>query len=175
VVYGEKWLPSAEPLRILAMASLLYIVMRPCGVVLLAQNRLVQEMIAQTFILVFTLSACYIGLNWGLEGVAWGFLASQVFSTLLLYILVYRTIPIRIKELIAGLTPGALLNSLLFLALVVTNFLSGNLIVSNPALYLILMSFVGGGVYLTAFLFLPIPALATETERLREKISSWSS
>jgi O-antigen/teichoic acid export membrane protein len=175
VVYGEKWLPAAEPLRILAMASLLYIVMRPCGVVLLAQNRLLQEMIAQVFILIFTLGACLIGLNWGLVGVAWGFLASQVFSTILLYMLVYRTLPIRIRDLLNALTPGVLLNSLLFLALVVTHFVSGDLLETGPALYLFLMAFVGGAVYLTAFLFLPIPALATETERLRQKIGSWSS
>ena len=34
VVYGEQWLPAAEPLRILALAGFFYIIARPCGVLL---------------------------------------------------------------------------------------------------------------------------------------------
>jgi O-antigen/teichoic acid export membrane protein len=171
VVYGDKWLPAAEPLRILALAGFFYIIARPCGVLLMAQNRLIQEMVAQAAILVFTLSACLIGLNWGLAGVGWSVLISQIFATGCLYILAYRTIPTRISELVTAIAPGLKLNSLLFLSLVLTDYLSGELRTSAPALYLLLMVVTGSVIYLSAFLLLPIPALQSESARWRQIIN----
>jgi teichuronic acid exporter len=170
VVYGEKWLPAAEPLRILAMAGFFYIIARPCGVLLMAQNRLIQEMIAQAAILVFTLGACLIGLNWGLEGVSWSVVVSQVFATMYFYTLVYRTIPTRIMELVRAITPGLKLNSLLFLVLALTDSLTGELRKTDPALYILLMVIPGLLAYMGAFLLLPIPALQSESVRWRQKI-----
>ena len=171
VVYGEQWLPAAEPLRILALTGFFYIIGRPCGVLLMAQNRLIQEMIAQAAILVVTLSACLIGLKWGLEGVSWSVLGSQVFATTLFYILVYRTIPTRIMELVWAISPGLLLNGFLFFVLAITDSLTGDLRTTDPALYLLFMVIPGSVVYLAAFLLLPIPALQSESARWRQKIN----
>jgi len=175
VVYGEQWLPAAEPLRILAMAGFFYIIGRPCGVLLMAQNRLVQEMIAQAAILVVSLSACLVGLKWGLEGVSWSVLGSQVFATTYLYTLAYRTIPTRITDLIRAITPGLKLNSLLFLVLTLADYLSGDLRTTGPALYLLLMVIPGSLVYLAAFLLLPIPALKSEKARWHKIINGGMS
>jgi len=171
VVYGEQWLPAAEPLRILALAGFFYIIARPCGVVLMAQNRLFQEMIAQAAILVVTLGSVYIGLQWGLEGVSWSVLGSQVFATIYLYILVYRTIPTRTMELVGAIAPGLKLNSLLFLVLALADFLTGDLVSTNPELYLLFMVVPGSLVYLAVFLFIPITALQSESARWRQKIN----
>lgn len=171
VVYGEQWLPAAEPLKILSLAGFFYIIGRPCGVLLMAQNRLVQEIIAQAAILIVTLGACLIGLKWGLEGVSWSVLGSQVFATAYLYILAYRTIPTRLMDLVRAITPGLKLNGLLLLTLALTNFLTGDYITTNPALYLVLMVVPGSLVYLTAFLLLPILALQSESARWRQKIN----
>ena len=171
VVYGEQWLPAVEPLRILAMSGFFYIIGRPCGVVLMAQNRLTQEMIAQAIILVVTLGACLIGLRWGLEGVSWSVLGSQVFATTCLYILVYRTIPTRIMDLVRAIGPGLKLNSLLFLVLALTDFLTADFIMTNPVLYLLFMVSTGSLVYMSAFLLLPITALQSESARWRQKIN----
>ena len=171
VVYGEQWLPAAEPLRILALTGFFYIIVRPCGVLLMAQNKLVQEMIAQAAILIVTLSACLIGLRWGLEGVSWSVLGSQIFATTYFYVLVYRTIPTRIMELIRAIAPGLKLNSLLFLVLALTDFLTGDLRTTGPALYLLCMIIPGSLVYLAAFLLLPITALQSESARWRQKFN----
>ena len=137
----------------------------------MAQNRLVQEMIAQAAILVVTLSACLAGLKWGLEGVSWSVLGSQVFATTYLYILAYRTIPTRLTDLIRAITPGLKLNSMLFLVLTLTDYLTGDLRTTGPALYLLLMVIPGSLVYLAAFLLLPIPALGSEVDRWHRKIN----
>jgi teichuronic acid exporter len=172
VVYGKQWLPAAEPLRILAIAGFFYIVTRPCGVLLMAQNRLIQEMIAQAAILVFTLGACLVGLNWGLRGVSWSFLASQVFAAVYFYILAYRTLPTRIMELISAILPGLKLNSLLFLVLAIIDLLTGGLRTTLPALYLLMMVSIGTLCYMAAFIFIPIAALRTEVVRWRQKINA---
>ncbi|MCP5418089.1 MAG: lipopolysaccharide biosynthesis protein [Chromatiaceae bacterium] len=169
VVYGKQWLPAAEPLRILTMAGIFYIVGRPCGVVLMAQNRLTQEMVGQVFNLIFSVVAVFIGLNWGLEGVSWGILASQIFGAFYYYFLVYRTIPTRLTDLLHALIPCLLLNLPLFLILALIDSLTGDLKVVNSALYLVAMVVPGVLVYMAAFLLLPIMALDSEQQRWKQK------
>ena len=151
------------------MAGIFYIIGRPCGVLLMAQNRLIQEMIAQFFNLIFTLGACLIGLNWGLEGVSWGFLISQVFGAFYYYILVYKTISTRVEDLLRALTPGLQLNIALFLILGVIDMLSSDLKTTNPALYLVVMVIPGILIYTGGFLFIPVVALGSEQERWKLK------
>lgn len=170
VVYGEQWLPAAEPLKILSLAGFFYIVARPCGVLLMAQNRLVQEMVAQAAILVFTLGACRIGLGWGLVGVSWSVLISQIFATAYLYFLAYRTIPTTKTDLVRAIFPGLILNAVLFVALTLVDSLIGDLRATASAVYLLCMAIFGSLVYLAVFLLLPIPALETESARWRQKI-----
>ena len=172
VVYGENWLPAAEPLQILSLAGFFYIITRPSGVLLMAQNRLIKEIIAQAVILVFTLGACFIGLQWGLEGVSWGFLISQVFHAIYFYILVRQTIPTRTIDLFRAIAPGMQLNIILCIVLYVVDYFSGELLITNPAIYLLLMVSAGSSIYATLFLLLPIPALHSERVRIIKKITS---
>lgn len=166
VVYGDKWLLAAGPLKILSLAGFFYIITRPSSVLLMAQNKLTQEIIAQAVILVFTLTACFIALDWGLEGVSWAFLVSQIFTAIYFYILVYQTIPTRIGDLLKAVFPGIQLNSLLFLILYITDYLSKDLLSTAPALYLLVMVIIGGGTYLASFLLFNIPALQSEKIRI---------
>jgi len=174
VVYGEKWLPAAEPLKILSIAGFFYIITRPSGVLLLAQDKLVQEMIAQVVILVFTIGTCYVGFQWGIVGVSWAFLISQIFTAIYFYILVYKTIPTQISDLVKAVTPGLLMNSILFLVLYIIDGFSGELINTSPVLYLVVMVFAGGFVYLASFFLMPIKALKTEKGRILEKFNGSS-
>jgi hypothetical protein len=137
----------------------------------MAQNRLIQEMFAQAAMLVFTIAAVLYGLKWGLAGVSWGILASQVFGTCIYYILVYRTIPTRVLDLLRALAPGLLLNSMLVLVLVVVHAMISALKTSNPAIYLLIMMTAGLTAYIALFFFVPIPSLKTEVSRWREKIN----
>ena len=165
VVYGPKWIAAGDPMQIMAVCGFFYIVARPCAAVLMAQNRLGQEMIAQTGILLFTLTACLIGLQWGLVGVGWAFVASQAFAAISLYTLVYRILPTRLSDLGRALQPGLILNGLLLVALLVVDRLFGTIAETNPALYMLLMGGIGAPVYIAAFFLLPIPTLASETSR----------
>jgi O-antigen/teichoic acid export membrane protein len=169
-VYGEQWLPAAEPLEILAIAGFFYVISRPCGVLLMAQNRLIQEMLAQAVILVVAAAACIIGLNWGLAGVSWGILVTQVFQTVYYYILAYRTIPTRLSDLMKEIAPGLVLNGILYLVLVIVDSLIQELKMANPGIYVLAMAMAGLVAYATAFFLIPIQSLKTEVARWRQQI-----
>ena len=170
-VYGEQWLPAAEPLEILAIAGFFYVISRPCGILLMAQNRLLQEMVAQTILLIFAVSAVIIGLNWGLAGVSWGILATQVFQTIYYYVLVYNTIPTRLSDLLKAVAPGLALNSILYLVLIIIDSLAHEFKMTNPGFYLLVMAIPGLMAYAAAFFLIPIPSLKTEVALWREKIN----
>lgn len=171
LVYGEKWLPSVEPLRIMILIGFLRTIATPCGVLLAAQNRLTQQMSAQTAALVATIVACLIGLNWGLGGVAWALVGTGVTFTAYAYVQVCRTIPTGIADLCKTAAPALLLNTLLFAILALGHLLLRNAGTNMSWVYLSAMVLIGAATYGCAFLFLPIPALRAEALRWRQTIA----
>ena len=170
-VYGEKWMAVAEPMRILLMSGLFLNILHPCAVVLDAQNRLTQEMVALVVRLIITLAACLVGLNWGLEGVAWAIFATHVLSTAYYVLLVRNTVGTTPGGLLRSVVPGLILNGLLFAVLGLASLVLGNLQTSLPLAYLVAMMFTGLACYMAAFLFLPIPALKSESDHWKRKIA----
>jgi hypothetical protein len=71
----------------------------------------------------------------------------------------------RISDLARALSPALVLSGLLLVALVATHTVLGALGSVAPLFYLLGMTSVGGIVYGTAFLFLPIRALESEQTR----------
>jgi len=167
VVYGDTWLPCVEPLRIMILIGVLRTVAAPCSIVLAAQNRLTQQLIAQTVALVATVIACLIGLKWGLPGVAWAAVATAVTFTANAYLMVRRTIPTRVSDLLTAALPALILSAPLFAVLALADAALGSVQARTPPLYLLAMVAAGAATYAAAFLFLPIPALRAEVQRWR--------
>ncbi len=170
-VYGSNWLEAVEPLRIMVIAGLFYNVLYPSGRLLDAQNKLVQEILVNLVRLVIVCAACYIGLHWGINGVAWGILASYIFTTISLYYLVSRTIHTKLNELLRALAPSLILNTILFIFLAIVHLLLKFSHYDSPLIYLLIMSFAGSSLYAILFLFLPIDALKTESSRWRQLLA----
>jgi O-antigen/teichoic acid export membrane protein len=170
-LYGEKWRPAAEPARILAIGGFFLTMLRPCSVLLHAQNRLRQEMVVLVISIVFGLVACYLGLRWGLAGVAWAIVSTHLLSLVLTYGVVRMTIPTTLAELARAVAPAAILVGLTFIAAALLHFAIAGLALSAPFLYLAMMGSVGGAVYAAAFLLLPIPALRGEGDRWRRQVA----
>ena len=171
VLYGEKWLPAAEAARIMAIAGFFLTSLRPCTVLLEAQNRLHQEMLVLAVSVVAGIAACVIGLRWGLTGVAWGILFMHFLALVITYAFVLKAIPTRISDLVRALGPALMLNGFLCLALAALHWFIADFKATAPFTYLATMTTVGGVVYVTAFLLLPIRALETETARWRARTS----
>lgn len=172
VVYGEKWVAVTEPMRILVISGVFFNIMFPCGVLLDAQNRLTQEMTVLIAKLLVVTAACVVGLNWGLEGVAWGIVFSHVFGAGAMYFLAYRTLATRVTDLLKAITPGLALNALLFGFFAAVHFAVGGLETTAPAIYVMGMAILGAAFYGAIFLFVPMPSIRSEADRWRQTLAS---
>ena len=171
VVYGPKWVEAAAPLSILCLGGLFVCIGHPSGAVLAAQNWLGREAVVQTINLFVVVIACLLGLKWGLTGVAWGMLIAHAYSTLHMNWLVNRCIGANFQDLLRSLVPGLILNALLVATLLVLEALLPQAVYAqHPAVYLLAMSAAGAMVYALAFLFLPLPALSSESIRWKRKL-----
>lgn len=168
-VYGPKWLEAAQPLSILSVAGVLACVGYPSGAVLAARNWLGREVfvhIVQTGL--FAL-ACFVGLRWGLSGVAWGILISEALSVLFIALLVRNCLRSSLFRLAASLIPGAALNLALCGAVWLLDLtLPQNFAQAKPFQYMLSMTAWGAFVYIALFLFLPLRSLADEARRWRK-------
>lgn len=169
-VYGDKWLPAADPLRIVSLAGLFICIGHPCGAVLAAQNRLGKEVwvhISQGLIVAI---ACYFGLKaWGIPGAALGVFLGVAYSTPVMYYLATRCFPSKPADLVRALAPGLKLNALLLAALaVIHSLLPAGTRETHPALYIVIAGGGAGLIYAAAFLFFPSTPLQVEARRWRK-------
>jgi teichuronic acid exporter len=164
-VYGEHWAVAAIPLQILAPLGLLYCIGHPSGAVLAATNRLGKEMVVHTVTWILVALGSYFGLHWGLKGVAFGIVLSQIYSNIHMYILASQCFRARFGDLVTAIGPGLLLNALLVAVLfVVDAWLPAGMRENSRIAYLIISALAGSLAYTLAFLFLPLPSLASEAQ-----------
>lgn len=169
-VYGEKWLPAADPLRIVSLAGLFICIGHPCGAVLAAQNRLGREVWVHISQGIIVAIACYFGLKaWGLPGAALGIFLGVAYSTPVMYYLATRCFPTTLADLVQALAPGLKLNALLLVALaIIHSLLPAGTREIQPALYIIVAGGGAGLIYAAAFLFFPSASLLGEAQRWRK-------
>lgn len=167
-VYGEKWLPAAEPLQILALTGLV-LVSNPSGAVLAAQNRLGRELRVQLEILALLALAVYIGLSWGFSGVAWATVPVHFYFQFRMALLALDCLNASFANLFKSLAPAYLLGGILFLTLAFTDTLISHWRSSATGMYLLVMICVGGGAFGLSFLYLPIALLEAEASRWKQK------
>ena len=170
-VYGPKWTNSAAPLAILSLAGPLVCVSNPSGAVLAARNWLGREIFVHLTQTALVAASCIIGIKWGLVGVAWGVLLSEYLSILFIASLAVRCLKTSFAQLATSLFPAALLNALLVAVLLILHLLLPNgFREMRPFFYMVVMSTGGGLLYFSAFLFLPIRSLASESARWKSKL-----
>jgi teichuronic acid exporter len=168
VVYGPKWIEAGAPMSILTLVGFFLNVALPSSMLLAVRNRLGKEMLATAINIPVMAAACAIGLRWGLQGVAWGLLFTQAVFAAQLYGLVLKALPTRPGDLARAVAPGIVLGALMFAALALIDQALGDWNQTRPGTYLVVMSVLGGGFAVSAFLLLPLPALRTESMRWRE-------
>ena len=97
---GEKWLPAVPLIRLLAVVGLFTTVTGQTGVIFHIKGRtdllLYWGIVASTA----TMTGYIVGLQWGVEGVAWGYLAAMAIITIPSYYLPLRLINTPIKVLL---------------------------------------------------------------------------
>ncbi len=169
-VYGEPWRPSATPLQVLCLIGLMRCISYPSGALVAAHNRLGRETPIQLQAWLITAAGAFIGAQWGINGAAWGVLPGYAYLTVRLFRLAQGCVGGRPRELGAALRPALMLNLPLLLFLSGTRLLWPEATSSHPALSLLLLGGAAGLGYCLLFLYLPVPALATEVHRWKQRL-----
>jgi teichuronic acid exporter len=168
VVYGQKWLPCAEPLRILSLAGLFWIIINQSGALIAAHNRLSRELMINVQVLLLLVIAVAWGLPHGLWGVALGMLGVNAYYCLRMARVANAAVGSGIVDVMLALWPPLFLNGLLAGVLCLADFSWRRAGYSNPVAYMFMMSGVGVMVYLAVFITAPFRSLAAEAARWRQ-------
>lgn len=169
-LYGPKWVEAAGPLTVLALAWPFWLMGNLSGNLLTARNWLTREVFVQVVSLVVTCLAILIGLPHGIQGVAWAIVGATMLTAAYQYWLATRCIKARPSRFLVAVAPAVALNSLLVLALAVTEWLLPEGLRKNDYWYVVLMASAGGLVYTISFLYLPFRELDAEQRRWKSKL-----
>lgn len=171
VVYGPKWVAATGALEILALSGLLWCLIHPAGAVLAAMKWLDREILAQAIWLIISASSCFVAMRWGLNGVAWAVVLSQVYAAVHMTCLAHRCLAASSIKLFSALFASLLPSALMIGALAVFEMVVGTHFRSlHPAEYLVSATVVGAATYASAFLYLPIRLLESEAQRWKKTL-----
>ena len=115
-------------------------------------------------------AAILVGLPYGLTGVATGMVFALLYLTLHMFWLAKQSLDARWIDLARAFMPATLLNAILIGTLWLANRVIPPSIQSVDALYVLCMAAAGGLVYAICFLYLPITALASQTDRWKIRL-----
>ncbi|MDO9008264.1 MAG: lipopolysaccharide biosynthesis protein [Thiobacillus sp.] len=169
-LFGYRWADSAAPLMILSLAAPLMMIENLSGAVLAARSWLDKELVAQLIMIAVSAIAILLGLPYGMTGVATGMLVALLYMTIHMFWLAKLSLNARWFDLARAFIPAAILNTILLATLWLADRAIPVSIQSVDALYVLVMAAVGGLVYALCFLYLPIPALVTETARWKGRL-----
>ena len=171
VLYGQKWGLAILPLQVLSLAGFIACIGYQCGGVIAAQNRLGKQLLIKIEQMILLIIGSYVGMNWGLCGVAWAIVVIRYCIDLQNFRLAAQCIDIKFMDLLISLKPAFILNAILFVELVIINALFNHFsIPKNGILYLFIMSGSGFALYSILFLYLPIKDLKIESDRWKKGI-----
>jgi len=171
VIYGEKWADSADVLVIIVIIGLFQCLTFPAGALVAALNALGKEIVIQIEVLVLLVAGGLYGVQWGIQGVAWAAIGVGLYQAFRMSLLANSCVGARYRELFKAVRPALLLNGILFLTLMLADFIIfGRHFADDSMGYLIGMGGVGVITYTLAFLFIPIEALDAEVMRWKKTL-----
>jgi O-antigen/teichoic acid export membrane protein len=169
-VYGVRWVEAAGPLAILALAWPFWLMGNLSGNVLKARNWLGHELAVQLASLAIGGLAIWVGLAYGIDGVAWAVVGTAAFTGIWQYGLAARCLDARLSGFPRALVPAGVLNVLLATVLFLMDLALPQAVRQNDLAYVLAMGTAGGLVYGLAFLYVPLAALAVEQQRWKTKL-----
>ncbi len=119
IVLGEKWLPVAGLLVILAPVGMFQSINSTVGAIYLTKNRTDTLFQWGIFSTVITIAAFIIGLQYGITGMAWAYLATSMILFYPSFKIPLRFINLKVRNVLSVLWIP-LLNGLLMLGVLVT-------------------------------------------------------
>jgi teichuronic acid exporter len=152
VLYGEKWMGTVAPLRIMSFAGLL-LSLDPIAVSLItAMGYVGFELKRQAIYFVIMVVGVMIGSYWGLNGVATAVLVGAGFFLILLLILVKKLVQVQFVDYAMVLLPSLLGCVVMSFCLGIVRVLTQNVVEWHMLIVLLMMIVVGVVSYLGYFL-----------------------
>jgi O-antigen/teichoic acid export membrane protein len=152
VVYGEKWLPVVEPMKILCLCAAITSVNTVIGPLLNAKGRPDLGLKWGVVRLPAMVIAIFAGVHFGgLIGVAWGVVIVEVLSLVIVY-QVFRILDDDLREYFKALVPAT--TATLAMVLVLIGLSQAVFIQEASALIRLMINFVAGAaVYIAVIVF----------------------
>ena len=114
VVLGQKWLPSIVAMQALCFAIPLRMIHSPIGESLNAVDQTAIATVNTLITAVIVTIGVVIGLQWGFEGVAWGWVASYPFAFLITLVRAKRVLGLGIWQFTRAILPATVCASLMY-------------------------------------------------------------
>lgn len=169
-IYGAHWASAAPILQIVVFSTLFDILNNQSGAVTAARRLLGRELVIQIVAWATMVVAIAIGYRWGMAGIAWAVVFNAIPFSLMMARVAGRELKVQPRDVLRALQPALLLNAILGGALWLADLGIRAALGYEPTIYLVLMSVAGTVCYGLCFLFLPIPQLATETARWKQRL-----
>jgi O-antigen/teichoic acid export membrane protein len=164
LLYGPKWEPSIEPLRILAISG--FLAFGSAGALVAAKNRLGREIWINLETWALMIVAILVGAPFGMAGAAWAVLAVRVYGTLRINRLALRTANVKWMTILRAVLPAYKVAGVMWAYMFVSHeALLKSIKADNPLSYVIAMALVGGAAYALAFLWGGSTELESEARR----------
>ena len=109
LLYGQKWLPAAEPLQILAIGSFFVVISMMTATLAEAQNLVSRQTPIEIISLLLTILATLVGSHWGLIGVAVGLACKTFIVQVLILLLIQKShIEVSFLQILSALLPASI-------------------------------------------------------------------
>jgi PST family polysaccharide transporter len=149
VVFGEKWLPMQNLVKILAVVGLAQSITTGVSSMLLSTGRAKTALVLSVVGCVACLSAFIVGLRWGVEGVASAYAIVFLLVQQAYIAYVFRLVGLSVRAFYRALAPSAIAAALMFAAVVLCLYLCEPLDLA-PAIRLTIGVMVGVVAYVAA-------------------------
>lgn len=169
-VYGEKWLGAAAVMNILAVVGLVKTIIRPAGMLIGAQDKLLQESRVHLESLILIVGACLLFYEGGIEQIALVYIGIFSYTALRMTSIALGSVGAKWQSFGRALLPSLLLNSLLFTFLFFLDSVVTEYFGSHEFLYLLVMGTLGSVFYLLLFLYMPLSQLSSEANRAKKQM-----
>ncbi|MDX9785231.1 MAG: lipopolysaccharide biosynthesis protein [Desulfobacterales bacterium] len=148
-LYGDKWLPAAVPLKVMALGSFFIVISTTMGALATAQNLIIKETPIVVFKAVSTVLIVFIFIRWGLTGISAGIAIRAVLIVVLMQRMLMRShLKLKIKDIVITLAPAITASAIAYIVAGVVGYGLTGFLPSTSPWHFLLISFFVFSVYL---------------------------
>lgn len=125
--FGEKWIATTSVLQILCLVGLFRSLGNPVGAILLAKGRVDIGFYWNLFTLVIISIAVILGINWGINGVAYAILILQLPFFLIIQPIVNKLIDMKMMQYLKAIFVPCVCSLVMLIAIIILKIFMSNI------------------------------------------------